>query len=142
MRELVRLTFGLCFLLALLASGCAPSEEGMTAPDDRPNFIVVLLDDTGFADLGAYGSEISTPNIDRLAAGGVQFTNFHAAAAPLWDSLSDEDHRMYTKRMEVYAGMLDNVDAEIDSSGPLGDLVGSYKSNDYIAGAFNFQWRI
>ena len=41
----------------------------------------VLLADTGFADLGAYGSEISTPNIDRLATQGVQFTNFHAAAA-------------------------------------------------------------
>jgi arylsulfatase len=40
--------------------------------------IIVLLDDTGFADFGAYGSEGSTPNIDKLAAGGVQFTNFHA----------------------------------------------------------------
>ncbi len=42
---------------------------------------MILIDDVGFADLGAYGSEISTPNIDRLAAGGVRFTNFHAAAA-------------------------------------------------------------
>ena len=51
-------------------------------PDDnRPNMIIVLLDDTGFADLGAYGSEIETPSIDQLAADGVQFTNFHAAAA-------------------------------------------------------------
>jgi arylsulfatase len=49
--------------------------------DQRPNIIIVLLDDTGFADLGAYGSEVSTPNIDSLAANGVQFTNFHAAAA-------------------------------------------------------------
>lgn len=42
-----------------------------------PNVVVVLVDDLGFADLGCYGSEIPTPNIDRLAAGGVQFTNFH-----------------------------------------------------------------
>lgn len=44
---------------------------------DAPNVVFVLLDDTGFAQLGCYGSDIDTPNIDALAAGGVQFTNFH-----------------------------------------------------------------
>lgn len=42
-----------------------------------PNVVIVLLDDTGFAQFGCYGSDIDTPNIDALAAGGVQFTNFH-----------------------------------------------------------------
>ena len=42
-----------------------------------PNVVFVLLDDTGFAQLGCYGSDIDTPNINKLAAGGVQFTNFH-----------------------------------------------------------------
>ncbi len=42
-----------------------------------PNVVVVLLDDTGFAQFGCYGSDIDTPNIDALAAGGLQFTNFH-----------------------------------------------------------------
>jgi arylsulfatase A-like enzyme len=47
-------------------------------PGERaPNVVVVLLDDLGFAQLGCYGSDIETPNIDRLAAGGLQFTNFH-----------------------------------------------------------------
>ncbi|MDG2111822.1 MAG: arylsulfatase, partial [Actinomycetota bacterium] len=45
--------------------------------DDAPNVVIVLLDDTGFAQLGCYGSDIDTPNIDALAAGGLQFTNFH-----------------------------------------------------------------
>ncbi|MEM8621481.1 MAG: arylsulfatase [Actinomycetota bacterium] len=44
---------------------------------DAPNVVIVLLDDTGFAQLGCYGSDIDTSNIDALAAGGVQFTNFH-----------------------------------------------------------------
>ncbi|MEO6628231.1 MAG: sulfatase-like hydrolase/transferase, partial [Aquihabitans sp.] len=44
---------------------------------DAPNVVVVLVDDLGFADLGCYGSEIPTPNIDRLASQGLQFTNFH-----------------------------------------------------------------
>ena len=44
---------------------------------DAPNVLVILLDDTGFAQLGCYGSDIDTPNLDALAAGGLQFTNFH-----------------------------------------------------------------
>ncbi len=45
--------------------------------EDAPNVAVVLLDDTGFAQLGCYGSDIDTTNVDRLAADGLQFTNFH-----------------------------------------------------------------
>ena len=45
--------------------------------EDAPNIVVVLLDDTGFAQLGCYGSSIDTKNIDSLAGGGLQFTNFH-----------------------------------------------------------------
>ena len=45
--------------------------------EQAPNVIVVLLDDTGFAQLGCYGSDMSTPNIDRLAADGLRYTNFH-----------------------------------------------------------------
>jgi arylsulfatase len=45
--------------------------------EETPNVIVVLLDDTGFAQLGCYGSSIDTKNIDALATHGLQFTNFH-----------------------------------------------------------------
>ena len=45
--------------------------------EEAPNVVIVLLDDTGFAQFGCYGSDIDTPNVDALAAGGVQFTNFH-----------------------------------------------------------------
>jgi len=44
---------------------------------DAPNVVIVLIDDTGFAQLGCYGSDIETPNLDALAAAGLQFTNFH-----------------------------------------------------------------
>jgi arylsulfatase len=46
----------------------------------RPNVVFVVLDDLGFSSLGCFGAEIETPHIDRLAADGVQFTNFHATA--------------------------------------------------------------
>ncbi|MFP5322872.1 MAG: arylsulfatase [Acidimicrobiia bacterium] len=45
--------------------------------EGSPDVVVVLLDDTGFAQLGCYGSDIETPTIDGLAAGGLRFTNFH-----------------------------------------------------------------
>lgn len=46
---------------------------------DRPNIIVILVDDMGFSDVGCYGGEIETPNIDRLASGGLRFTQFYNA---------------------------------------------------------------
>ncbi|MCL5042602.1 MAG: arylsulfatase [Gammaproteobacteria bacterium] len=48
--------------------------------DDRPNILLILADDLGFSDTGAYGGEINTPNIDMLAAEGMQFTHFNVAA--------------------------------------------------------------
>jgi arylsulfatase A-like enzyme len=50
------------------------------APAGAPNVIYVVLDDVGFAQLGCYGSQIETPNLDRLAAGGLRYTNFHTTA--------------------------------------------------------------
>lgn len=47
----------------------------------RPNFLFILADDLGYSDIGCYGSEIQTPNIDRLASEGVRMLNHHAAAA-------------------------------------------------------------
>jgi len=46
----------------------------------RPNILLILADDLGFSDLGCYGSEIATPNLDRLAAGGLRFSQFYNAA--------------------------------------------------------------
>lgn len=45
-----------------------------------PNIVMIVLDDTGFAHLGCYGSSIETPNIDAIAKGGVRFTGFHTTA--------------------------------------------------------------
>ena len=46
----------------------------------RPNFVVILADDMGFSDLGCYGGEVRTPNIDALAAGGLRYTQAYNAA--------------------------------------------------------------
>ena len=51
-----------------------------TPPADAPNVVLVVLDDVGFAQLGCYGSNIETPVIDALAAGGVRLSNFHTTS--------------------------------------------------------------
>ena len=51
--------------------------EKVEPPAGSPNIVFVLVDDVGFADIGCFGGEIRTPNLDRLAAEGVRFTNFH-----------------------------------------------------------------
>jgi arylsulfatase A-like enzyme len=53
----------------------------MAAPKKRPNFLIIVADDMGFSDVGCFGSEIKTPNIDKLGEQGVRFTGFHSAAA-------------------------------------------------------------
>ena len=66
--RLISSTLALLFLS--LAALPAPAAE-------RPNIIVMMVDDMGFSDFGCYGSEIRTPNIDALAAGGLRFTQFY-----------------------------------------------------------------
>lgn len=48
--------------------------------DDQPNIIVILADDMGYSDIGSYGGEIPTPNLDRLAENGIRFTQFYNGA--------------------------------------------------------------
>ena len=63
--------------LAFMFSAEAPAQA---AAAQRPNIVFILIDDAGFSDFGAYGSEIATPNIDSLAKEGLRFTNFHTAS--------------------------------------------------------------
>lgn len=52
----------------------------LKSPDSAPNVVIVVLDDVGYGHLGCYGGPIQTPNLDRLAAGGLRYTNFHTTA--------------------------------------------------------------
>ncbi|MCP4757661.1 MAG: arylsulfatase [Proteobacteria bacterium] len=54
--------------------------EPKRCDDGSPNVVVILFDDTGFSHFGCYGSNIETPNIDRLADGGLRYNNFHTTA--------------------------------------------------------------
>ena len=83
-----------------LADSQAWFDEPPHPGPDAPNVVVVLLDDTGFAQLGCYGSDIDTRNIDALAANGLQFNNFHVT--PL---CSPTRAALLTGRSQHAAGM-------------------------------------
>src|SRR4051812_14899056 len=100
-------------LLALLLF--APS--ALTAAE-KPNIVVVLTDDMGFSDIGCYGGEISTPNLDSLAKNGVRFTQFYNTArccptraallSGLYSHQAGIGHMTHNSGYEGYHGTLNN----------------------------------
>jgi arylsulfatase A-like enzyme len=64
----------------LLSAAGSATLATAAAQRKRPNIILMMADDMGFSDIGCYGSEIATPNLDRLAKGGVRFTQFYNCA--------------------------------------------------------------
>ncbi len=62
----------------MIAAAIPAVEAG--AETGRPNFVIILTDDAGYSDPGCYGGEMSTPNIDALAAGGIRFAKFYTNA--------------------------------------------------------------
>lgn len=72
MSEVIRM-LAICALIASSASAAARPQTRL----DRPNVLVVLLDDAGFMDFGAYGGDAATPNIDRIAQQGAKFSRFY-----------------------------------------------------------------
>jgi len=74
-RSLIRLAAA----SALLFAAPVAAREAEAPP--RPNFLIIVTDDLGFSDLGAFGGEIETPNLDALALSGLRLTGFHTAPA-------------------------------------------------------------
>lgn len=66
-------------VLFVSVSYCATTGAVSQSSDVRPNFLIIMADDLGYSDVGAFGSEIHTPNLDNLAKEGVRLTNFYVA---------------------------------------------------------------
>ena len=69
---------------AFLSGACSAGHDagviGVGDNGERPNFLLIVVDDMGFSDLGSFGGEIETPNLDQLALAGVRLTNFVAGS--------------------------------------------------------------
>lgn len=101
------------FLTSAAAASAAPA-----ATAKRPNIILIMADDLGFSDIGPYGSEIATPNLDRLAKGGVKFSQFYNTArccptrasllTGLYSHQAGIGHMVNSRPYPSYQGYLNN----------------------------------
>ncbi|MHB1179922.1 MAG: sulfatase family protein [Daejeonella sp.] len=101
----------LLFILAVILIfpvGVSGQQKG-----DRPNVVIILADDMGYADLGCYGaSEIKTPNIDKIAQEGVRFTDFYAPACVCSPTRSSLLTGCYPKRLGLNVGVIELFKAQ------------------------------
>jgi arylsulfatase len=75
MKKVLVLIIALATLIA-----CKKSQNNSVAKNQKPNVILILADDMGWSDLGCYGSEVSTPNLDKMATHGIRFTQMYNTA--------------------------------------------------------------
>lgn len=102
-------------------AACDASAPSASSSSKKPNVLVILVDDLGYSDLGAFGSEIATPNIDAIARDGRVLTNFHTT--PL----------CATSRAELLTG----VDHHLVGVGTLSESSVFYPGEDNYKGALN-----
>ena len=69
---MIKPRIALAALLPLLLTACGTEQEAR-----QPNIVLIVADDLGYSDIGSFGGEIRTPNLDSLAAHGLRLTNFH-----------------------------------------------------------------
>lgn len=103
-----------CLVLVILAIDAASLRAA--APATRPNVILIMADDMGFSDIGCYGGEIDTPNLDALAQGGMRFTQFYNTArccptrasllTGLYPHQAGIGHMMEDRKLDGYRGDL------------------------------------
>jgi len=109
--------FGAASLLLPGCAGIAGSSSGKRTAD-KPNIMLIMVDDMGYSDIGCYGGEINTSNLDQLAANGLRFTQFYNTArccptraslmTGLYPHQAGVGHMMSDSGLEGYRGDLNN----------------------------------
>jgi len=127
----------LCLLSISIIFSCSPVSE----QDQRPNVILIMSDDMGYSDIGCYGSEINTPELDDLAANGLRFTQFYNTArccptrASLMTGLNPHQagigHMMSDRGLEGYTGNLSKKAVTI------AEVLGQAGYSNYMAGKWH-----
>ena len=113
---------GVVSLFILLCGGV------LSAADERPNIVLVMVDDMGFSDLGCYGGEIDTPNLDRLASSGLRFSQFYNGA-----KCSQSRSMLLTGRYFTEAGM------NLQGSATIAEALGQSGYTTLMTGKWHLQ---
>jgi len=103
---------------AFAVPGFMKASEARAEKQQRPNIVLIMADDMGYSDIGCFGGEIHTPNLNALAAGGLRFTQFYNTArccptraslmTGLYPHQAGVGHMMEDKGYEAYRGDLNN----------------------------------
>jgi arylsulfatase len=115
-----------------------PPRVEVKAPEDAPNVVVILLDDVGFGATSTFGGPVTTPTLDRLAAGGLRYNNFHTTAlsSPTRMALKTgrNHHTAETGSiMETSTAFPGNTGRVPNSVAPVAEML---RLNGYSTGAF------
>ncbi|MEO0604175.1 MAG: sulfatase-like hydrolase/transferase, partial [Myxococcota bacterium] len=105
---------------AEVAAGTDPNDPSDGPSDDRPNIVLILADDLGWSDIGAYGSEIVTPTLDSLATQGLRFTTF-TNTAKCFPSRSSLLTGLYAQQ----TGTATSANSSIANAVTLGEVLGA-----------------
>lgn len=139
--EVMKTLAGRLLLIALAALSTVGVVSAAEPPPQRPNILIIMADDMGFSDLGCYGSEIATPNLDRLAEQGLRFTQFYntgrccptraALLTGLASHAAGVGHMVQDRGLPGYLGHLN------DRCVTIGEVLGSAGYRTYLSGKWH-----
>lgn len=135
LRALCLICLGFC-LATLIPTPNLQADE-----TKRPNIVIIMADDMGFSDIGCYGSEIRTPNLDRLAAHGLRFTQFYntgrccptraSLLTGLYPHQTGVGHMVDDRGLPGYRGFLN------DRCVTIGEVLGAHGYATYLSGKWH-----
>ena len=96
------IAIGFCLLGLFLLPVVSKAQERKS---NRPNIVLIFVDDMGYGDLGCYGSKTKTPNLDKMAKQGIRFTDFYAAQAVCSASRAALLTGCYPNRVSIYGAL-------------------------------------
>lgn len=127
-------------LILTIAAACWVA-AARASETPRPNIVLMMADDMGYSDIGCYGGEIHTPNLDRLAAGGLRFTQFYNTArccptraallTGLYPHQASVGHMVSDRGHSGYRGFLN------DRCVTIAELLGSHGYRTLMAGKWH-----
>jgi len=121
MIKMKNVIFGIAGLAVMLTACAEPvdtQETEVTEKTSKPNIVLVMVDDMGFSDIGAYGSEVQTPNLDRLADGGMRFNQFRNTSK-CWPTRATLLTGQYAQRV----GLSVSAESQHKNHATLGDVL-------------------
>ena len=129
------------FTLTYILSACnSEKKENTVRENDKPNIVLIFVDDMGYADVSCFGAQdYKTPNIDRIADEGIRFTNFYASQAVCSASRASLLTACYSERVSIGGALMPNAMMGLNPDETI--IPEMLKQKGYVSGAFG-KWHL